>query len=139
MYRNEVFTMDIDIFKIAAISLIGVVLSLILKGYKPVFSTYVIITTIMVIFIMILYKLSYVFEFLTEIYNQLSYGRNFFPIIIKVLAVAYIADFTAQICKDSGESAIAGKVELAGKVMIFYLAIPIIVTIMELLNSILPS
>ena len=131
--------MDMDIFKIAAIGLIGVVLSSILKGHKPEFATYVIITTVMVIFIMVLYKLTYLFEFLTEIYDQLSYGRNFFPIIIKVLAVAYIADFTAQICKDSGESAIAGKVELAGKVMIFYLAIPVIVTVMELINSILPS
>ncbi|HHU16904.1 MAG: stage III sporulation protein AD [Anaerovoracaceae bacterium] len=131
--------MDMEIFKVAAIGLIGVVLSSMIKGYKPEFATYVIITTVMVIFIMILYKLSYVFEFLGEIYNQLSYGKNFFPIIIKVLAVAYIADFTAQICKDSGESAIAGKVELAGKVMIFYLAIPVIVTIMELINSILPS
>jgi len=131
--------MEIEIFQIAAIGLVGVVLSSIIKGYKPEFATYVIITTVMVIFIMILYKLSYVFEFLTEIYNQISYGRNFFPIIIKVLAVAYIADFTAQICKDSGESAIAGKVELAGKVLIFYLSIPVIVTIMELLNSILPS
>lgn len=131
--------MDMEIFKIAAIGLVGVILSSMLKGYKPEFATYVIITTVLVIFIMILYKLVYVFEFLTEIYNQLSYGRNFFPIIIKVLAVAYIADFTAQICKDSGDAAIAGKVELAGKVMIFYLAMPVIITIMDLLNSILPG
>ena len=63
--------MDMDIFKIAAIGLIGVVLSSILKGYKPEFATYVIITTVMVIFIMVLYKLTYLFEFLTEIYDQL--------------------------------------------------------------------
>ncbi|MDD2190111.1 MAG: stage III sporulation protein AD [Eubacteriales bacterium] len=129
--------MDTDIFRIAAIGLCGVILSSIVKGYKPEFATYVIITTVMVIFIIVIYKLTYVFEFLGEIYNQLSYGRNFFPIILKVLAVAYIADFTAQICRDSGEAAIAGKVELAGKVMIFYLAIPIIMAIMELLNYIL--
>ena len=131
--------MDMDIFRVAAIGLCGVVLASMVKGYKPEFATYVIITTVMVIFIMLLYKLAYVFEFLSEIYNQLSYGRNFFPIILKVLAVAYIADFTAQICKDSGEAAIAGKVELAGKVMIFYLAIPVIMTVMELINHILPS
>jgi stage III sporulation protein AD len=131
--------MDMDIFRVAAIGLCGVVLASMVKGYKPEFATYVIITTVMVIFIMLLYKLAYVFEFLSEIYNQLSYGRNFFPIILKVLAVAYIADFTAQICKDSGEAAIAGKVELAGKVMIFYLAIPVIMTVMELIHHILPS
>lgn len=131
--------MDLDIFQIAAIGLCGVVISSMVKGYKPEFATYVIIATVMVLFLMIISKLTIVFEFLGEIYNQIGYGKNFFPIILKVLAVAYIADFTAQICKDSGETAIAGKVELAGKVMIFYLAIPVMMSVMELINKMLPG
>ncbi|HVI43116.1 MAG TPA: stage III sporulation protein AD [Anaerovoracaceae bacterium] len=133
--------MDMDIFRIAAIGICGVVIASIFRNYnneKSVFATYVIIATVMVIFIMIITKLASVFEFLSEIYNQISYGKNFFPIILKVLAVAYIADFAAQICRDSGESAIAGKVELAGKVMIFYLAVPVIMAVMELINEMLP-
>lgn len=131
--------MDMDIFRIAAIGICGVVIASVVKGYKPEFALYVVISTVLVIFIMVIYKLTSVFEFLGEIYNQISYGKNFFPIILKVLAVAYIADFTAQICKDSGESAIAGKVELAGKVMIFYLAVPVMVAVMELINKMLPG
>ena len=131
--------MDMDIFRIAAIGLCGVLISAIVKSYKPEFATYVVIATVLIIFSIVIYKLTSVFEFLDEIYNQISYGKNFFPIIIKVLAVAYIADFTAQICKDSGESAIAGKVELAGKVMIFYLAIPVMMAVMDLINKMLPS
>lgn len=131
--------MDMDIFRIAAIGICGVVIASMVKGYKPEFAIYVVIATVMVIFIMVIYKLTAVFEFLGEIYNQISYGKNFFPIILKVLAVAYIADFTAQICKDSGESAIAGKVELAGKVMIFYLAVPVMVAVMDLINKMLPG
>lgn len=131
--------MDMDIFRIAAVGICGVVIASIVKGYKPEFATYVIITTVMVIFIMVIYKLTAVFEFLSDIYDQISYGKNFFPIILKVLAVAYIADFTAQICRDSGESAIAGKVELAGKVMIFYLAVPVMMAVMELINKMLPG
>ena len=131
--------MDMDIFRIAAIGLCGVVIASMVKGYKSEFAIYIVITTVMVIFIMVIYKLTSVFEFLSAIYNQISYGKNFFPIILKVLAVAYIADFTAQICRDSGENAIAGKVELAGKVMIFYLAIPVMMSVMELVNKMLPS
>lgn len=131
--------MDMDIFQIAAIGISGVIISAIVKSYKPEFATYVVISTVMVIFIMVIYKLTAAFEFLGEIYNQISYGKNFFPIILKVLAVAYIADFTAQICKDSGETAIASKVELAGKVMIFYLAIPVMMAVMELINKMLPG
>jgi stage III sporulation protein AD len=131
--------MDMDIFQIAAVGICGVVITSMVKGYKPEFSIYIVIATVMVIFIMVIYKLSFIFEFLGEIYNQISYGKNFFPIILKVLAVAYIADFTAQICRDSGENAIAGKVELAGKVMIFYLAVPVMMSVMELINKMLPG
>lgn len=134
--------MDMDIIRIAAIGLCGVAISLIFRRYnneKTIYSFFVIIATVLVIFIMIIAKLTVVFEFLGEIYDQISYGKNFFPIIIKVLAVAYIADFTAQICKDSGEAAIAGKVELAGKVMIFYLAVPVLVAVMDLIGKMLPG
>lgn len=131
--------MDMDIFRIAAIGLCGVVIASMVKSHKPEFATYIVLATVMIIFAMIIYKLTAVFEFLSSIYNQVSYGRAFFPIILKVLAVAYIADFAAQICRDSGESAIAGKVELAGKVMIFYLAVPVMVAVMDLINRMLPS
>lgn len=131
--------MDMDIFRIAAIGLCGVVIASMVKSNKPEFATYIVLATVMIIFAMIIYKLSAVFEFLSSIYNQVSYGRAFFPIILKVLAVAYIADFAAQICRDSGESAIAGKVELAGKVMIFYLAVPVMMAVMDLINKMLPS
>lgn len=131
--------MDMDIFKIAAIGLCGVIVSSMVKSNKPEFATYIVIATVMIIFAMIIYKLTAVFEFLSSIYNQISYGKTFFPIILKVLAVAYIADFAAQICRDSGETAIAGKVELAGKVMIFYLAVPVMVAVMDLINQMLPS
>ena len=131
--------MDTDIFRIAAVGLCGVLLSAVVKGYRPEFSIYIVIATVMIIFLAVLGKLTSVFEYLGGIYNQISYGKNFFPIIIKVLAVAYIADFTAQICRDSGETAIAGKVELAGKVMIFYLALPVMMSVMDLINKILPG
>lgn len=131
--------MDTDIFRIAAVGLCGVLISAVVKGYRPEFSIYIVIATVIIIFLAVISKLTTVFDYLREIYSQISYGKNFFPIIIKVLAVAYIADFTAQVCKDSGETAIAGKVELAGKVMIFYLALPVMMAVMDLISKILPG
>ncbi|MFR8071682.1 MAG: SpoIIIAC/SpoIIIAD family protein, partial [Anaerovoracaceae bacterium] len=66
-----------------------------------------------------------------------TYGRTFFPVILKVLAVAYITDFTAQLCRDAGEASIGSKVELAGKIIIFYLAMPILTAILELIKTLL--
>lgn len=109
----------------------------IVKNFKPELSIYVVLATVMVIFLMALDKLTSVFQFLSTVYEEMTYGKHFFPIIIKVLVVAYLADFTSQLCKDAGEGAIAGKVELAGKIAIFYLSMPILTAILELINSIL--
>jgi len=126
-----------DIIKIAVIAIVGVICASIVKGFKPEFAIYVVLATVVIIFSMAIEKLVAVFAFLESIYSEITYGKTFFPIIIKVLVVAYIADFTSQLCKDSGESAIAGKVELAGKIIIFYLATPILMAILDLINSLL--
>ncbi|MCI9596383.1 MAG: stage III sporulation protein AD [Firmicutes bacterium] len=126
-----------DIMKIAAIAIAGVIMAAVVKSFKPELSLYVVLATIMVIFLMALDKLTAVFQFLSSVYGEMTYGKDFFPIIVKVLVVAYLADFTSQLCKDAGESAIGSKVELAGKIVIFYLSMPILLAILELINSIL--
>jgi stage III sporulation protein AD len=128
-----------DIVQIAAIALCGVVIASLIREYKPTMALYAVIATVLLIFGYILYQLSSVFNFLGSIYDQISYGKAFFPILIKVLAVAYIADFVAQVCKDAGETAIGSKVELAGKVIIFYLAIPVMMSVLETLTKLLRS
>ncbi|MCI8647834.1 MAG: stage III sporulation protein AD [Firmicutes bacterium] len=126
-----------EIMKIAAIAIGGVIMAAIVKSFKPELSLYVVLATVLVIFLMALDKLTAVFQFLSSVYDEMTYGRDFFPIIVKVLVVAYLADFTSQLCKDAGEAAIGSKVELAGKIVIFYLSMPVLLAILELINSIL--
>lgn len=126
-----------DIFKIVALALTGVILASLMKSVNKEISIYIILATVIILFLTIIDTLTEVFTFLENIYNNVTYGKTFFPVILKVLAVAYITDFTAQLCKDAGEGTIGSKVELAGKVIIFYLAIPILSAILELIQSLL--
>ena len=126
-----------EILKISAIALAGVITAALLKSVNKEISLYVILATAVIILISVLNGISEVFSFIENIYDDITYGREFFPIIIKVLIIAYITDFTAQLCKDAGEAAIGSKVELAGKVIIFYTAIPILTAILELLDVLL--
>ncbi len=129
--------MELDIIRIAGIALVGVVTAGIVKNIKPEFTIYLVMATIVLIFFLTVDKLRVVFDFLNTIYSQITYGKTFFPILLKVLAVAYLTDFTAQLASDAGESAIGSKLELAGKIIIFYLSIPILVAILDLINSVL--
>lgn len=126
-----------EILKIVALALTGVILAAMMKSVNKEISIYIILATVIILFLSVIDKLSEIFVFLEGIYDNVTYGKTFFPVILKVLAVAYITDFTAQLCKDAGENTIGSKVELAGKVIIFYLAMPILTAILELIGTLL--
>ncbi len=126
-----------DIFQIAAAALCGVITTSLIRQYKPEAAIYPVIATVLIIFGAILFQINSVFDFLGSVYEKVGYGKAFFPILLKILAVAYIADFVAQVCKDAGEEAIGSKVELAGKVIIFYIAVPVMMSVLETLTKLL--
>lgn len=126
-----------EIMKIIGIALTGVLTVSLIKNTKNEFGIYIVICTVVIIFFLIADKLAMVLSFLQELYGQISYGKTFFPILIKILAIAYMADFTAQLCRDAGEAAIGNKVEFAGKVIIFYLSLPIFLSVLDLINTLL--
>lgn len=59
--------------------------------------------------------------------------------ILKIIGIAYIAEFGAQITRDAGQGSIASKIELAGKILIMAMAIPILTVIIETILDLLPS
>ena len=126
-----------EILKIAAVALTGLMLATLLKSVNKEISIYIILATVIIIFLAVIERLEEVFAFIQTIYDKVPYGKTFFPVILKVLAVSYITDFTAQLCRDAGESAVASKVEMAGKVIIFCLAIPVLSAILNLVDTLI--
>ena len=125
------------ILKIAALALCAVMLIVLVKNYKPEFGVLTAVACSIIILYFLADSLKYAFAYMSQLYGQLKFGKAYFPVIIKVLAIAYITEFTSQLCKDAGESAIASKVELAGKIIIFCVAIPVFVTILDLIEQLL--
>jgi stage III sporulation protein AD len=59
--------------------------------------------------------------------------------ILKIIGIAYIAEFTSHITKDAGQGAIAAKVELAGKILILAMAVPILTVMIETIINMIPG
>lgn len=59
--------------------------------------------------------------------------------ILKIIGIAYIAEFAAQITKDAGQGAIAAKIEMGGKILILAMAIPILTVLIETIIRMIPS
>lgn len=74
-----------------------------------------------------------------EMMQRAAVGQETVALLVKVTGVALISEFAAQICRDSGEGALAGKAELAGKVAVLSMALPLIVTLCSMALSLLPE
>ena len=130
--------MIMDIVKIIGIGLISVIIIIILKQYKPEFTVYVSICAGIIILSLIMTRLGAVIELLTELSNKVSDTNGFLTILIKITGIAFLTEFAVSICKDSGESAIASKVDLGGKVIIISMSVPIISALLETIVKVLP-
>lgn len=126
-----------DIFQITSIGIVATIITITLKKHHPELATLVSITTGIVIFIFIIGKFSENIDAITKLVRQSKVEDTYVVNVFKVVGIAYVAEFASQICKDAGEEAIAKKVELGGKVIIMNLAIPILITLMEIITSII--
>ncbi len=127
-----------DIIKIIGIGLISVIIVIILKQYKPEFTLYVSICAGAIILGLVMTRLSGIIQLLTELSNKVSDTNGFLTVLIKITGIAFLTEFAVSICKDSGESAIASKVDLGGKVIIISMSIPIISALLETIVHVLP-
>ena len=127
-----------DIIKIIGIGLIALIIIMILRQYKPEFVIYISLIAGAIILLLVMNRLSGIITLLTNLSSKISNGSEFLEILIKITGIAFLTEFAVSICKDSGESAIANKIDLGGKVIIISMSIPIISSLLENLISILP-
>lgn len=127
-----------EIFQIVGLGIIAVFISLILKKYKPEISLQVAIVTGVIIFALMVGKLSIVLGLLNNITNKVNIDLVYIVAILKIIAIAYITEFGAEVCRDAGEGTIALKIEFAGKILIIVLAAPIIYALLDLVVKIIP-
>ncbi len=127
-----------EIFRIVGIGLVATIIIVILRDTRPEFALFISLITGVIIFSMILNELSYVIDTLNSLARRVNIEFAYFSTILKIIGMAYLVEFGAQISRDAGEDSIAMKIELGGKVIIMVLAIPIILALMELIIKILP-
>ena len=127
-----------DIIKIIGVGLIALIIIIILKQYRPEFVIYVSIIAGVIILILIMDKVSAIIDLLTSLSNKTVINNEFLVLLIKITGIAFLTEFSVSICKDSGEKAIANKIDIGGKVLIISMSIPIIASLLETIIKILP-
>lgn len=127
-----------DIIKIIGIAFIAVIIIVILKEYKPEFAIYASIIAGVLILTLASDTLLEIIEMIKSISSKTNINRDFLIILIKITGIAILTEFAVSVCKDSGESAIASKVDIGGKIIIISMSIPIINALIDTVVKILP-
>lgn len=127
-----------EIVKIIGIGMIAVIIIIIVKQYRPEFAIYISIVAGILILIISLQKMGVIVSLIKSISEKAGINGEFLEILLKITGIAILTEFAVSICKDSGESAIASKIEMGSKVIIISMSIPIISSLLELMINILP-
>ncbi|WP_150270745.1 stage III sporulation protein AD [Paenibacillus tepidiphilus] len=128
-----------EIIQVVGIGLLSTVLILVLKEQKPVFAFLLTTATGILIFLFLLGKIGTIMGTLERVAESSGMDMIYIKTVFKIIGIAYIAEFGAQIVRDAGADSIASKIELAGKVLIMVLAVPIISIIIETVMKLLPA
>ena len=127
-----------DIIRIIGIGLITVVASMIVKPLKPEISIIIgLCGGILILSQTINYILDIINSF-TSLVEKSGLDFELLKIVLKINGVGYLTEFSANVCNDAGSSSIADKILFAGKIIILFIALPIVTRILEIIMELLP-
>ena len=127
-----------EVIKIIGIALVALILIVLLKQYRPEFAIYISMLTGVLILILVMDKLTGIINLLQSLASKASINSTFLSLLIKITGIAFLSEFAVSICKDSGEGAIASKIEIGSKIIIISMSIPIFSSLLEIFLKILP-
>lgn len=126
-----------DIFKVIGIGIVGAVIAIMLKQTKSEFSVMAVLATGIIILILILNSLTDVIIAFNTIVEKSGISNELFSGLLKIIGIGYVTEYSASICNDMDCGSIGKKIQFAGKVSIFLMALPIVMALIDTVSKII--
>ena len=126
-----------ELARILGVGLVTAVAALLLRSSKPELSFAVTIAGSVVILLLALEPAAEAFGIFAELGARTGIDSELIKVIVKIVAIGYLVEFSAGVIEDFGSKSIADKLILAGKVIIFAVSVPIIRSMLELIGGFL--
>ena len=126
-----------EIVKIGFLGIAGVLLAIQFKGTKAEYATYIGLAVSIIIFCFSMRQMGTITEQFLKIRTYLNGSERYLSILFKVVGITYICEFSADICRDAGYQAVAGQIEVLGKLTVMFAGLPILFAVIEQIQSFL--
>ena len=126
-----------EVLKIAIAGIAGVLFAVQLKSIRPEYSTYISLATCVILFYYGVSRLSVIVDTLNSIQSYIKISDIYIAVLLKIIGITYIAEFSAGICKDAGYQTVAIQIEIFGKLAVLVLCMPVLLTLLEMIQGFL--
>ena len=123
--------------RVALLGIAGVHLALQLKSLKSEYSIYLCLGVSALIFWYMTEQLGSILEGLEMIQDTLPLNAGYIRTLIKIVGITYIAEFASDLCKDAGYQAVAGQIQMFGKLSVLAVSIPILTALLDTVRTFL--
>lgn len=127
------------ILKVVGVGLTAVVLLVMLRRERPEMAVQLSLAAATIILLFLLPQLTTVMRLLETLSLRAHIQLAYLDSVLRIIGIAYLAEFGAQVARDAGEGALAMKIELGGKLLILLVAIPIVSAILQLVLHLLQA
>lgn len=103
----------------------------VLRQQRPELALLLSVATGVILFTLVVGRLMAAVQAMEALSSRARVDVMYLGTVLKVIGIAYLTEFGSQVLTDAGERAVATKVEMAGKVLILLLAVPILVAILD--------
>lgn len=126
-----------ELVKVGFLGIAGVLLAVQFRGSKPEYATYIGLAVAIIIFCFSMRQVEIVTDQFLKIRNYLNGAEQYLAILLKVIGITYICEFSSDICRDAGYQAVAGQIEVLGKLTVMFAGLPILFAVIEQIQSFL--
>lgn len=127
-----------DLARIVGLGLVLVIVLTFLRDRYPAVAVQLMMAFVAGVALLLVPSLNRIVGVFADLGARAQVNTAYVDAVLRVIGVAYIASFGAQMCKDAKEEALASVIELAGKVIIALLALPVLTGILDTLLRLLP-
>ena len=124
-----------ELVKVIGVGIVGLIVAALLKKDKPELTLLAVIATGAMILIIILSSMSQAIATFADLIAKAGISDGLFGGVLRIVGVGYLTEYAASLATDSGSTSIANKIQLAGKVTIFLMGVPVVTTLIELLEE----
>ena len=123
-----------EIFRVIGVGLVGVLLANLLKRDKPEWHLLVLVATGVMVLVIVLSSMTSVINAFGELLSRGGVDRSLFSGVLKIVGVGYLTEYAASLSADAGAQSVGDKIQLAGKIAVFLMGLPIVTALVKTIS-----